>query len=236
MLLAIDTSTDDAGIALYDDGRVLAECAWHSGRRHAEQVLPLIDTLLRQLDATPADLRGLAVALGPGSWSGLRVGLSLAKAIALARQVPLVGVPTLDVLAYPHRHGALPVVPLVRLGRDRYGAAVYRHVDGWRRVGAMRNLALEELPTLTDAGLFCGDVDAAARDLLLQRLGAAAAFAMGADNVRRPAALAELAWQRLRAGAHDDLVALEPIYLGSPVKERGQGDTRHGPGAAGAAG
>ncbi|HEY0739137.1 MAG TPA: tRNA (adenosine(37)-N6)-threonylcarbamoyltransferase complex dimerization subunit type 1 TsaB [Herpetosiphonaceae bacterium] len=218
MLLAIDTSTYDTGVALYN-GRVLAECAWFSDRRHAEQVLPLIDVLLRNLDAAPADLTAIAVALGPGSWSGLRVGMSLAKSLAVAQELPLIGVPTLDVLAFPHRHGALPVVPMVRLGRDRYGAAVFRHAAGWEQAGPLYNLSLEELPGLTDTGLFCGDVDQAARALLIERLGDAAAFAEGADNVRRPAALAELAWSRLQSGSVDDVTALEPIYLGSPVKE-----------------
>jgi tRNA threonylcarbamoyladenosine biosynthesis protein TsaB len=219
MLLAIDTSTNDTGVALYQE-RVLAECAWYSDRRHAEQVLPMIDMLLRNLDATPTDLTAVAVALGPGSWSGLRVGMSLAKSLVLARNLPLLGVPTLDVLAFPHRHGALPVVPMVRLGRDRYGAAVYRHTTAWERVGPLYNLALEELPTITDTGFFCGDVDQAARALLMESLGDAASFAVGTDNVRRPAALAEIAWQRLQAGSTDDVTTLEPIYLGSPVKER----------------
>jgi tRNA threonylcarbamoyladenosine biosynthesis protein TsaB len=221
MLLAIDTSTNDTGVALYD-GRVLAECAWYSDRRHAEQVLPMVDVLLRKLDAAPDDLTAVAVALGPGSWSGLRVGMSLAKSLALARALPLVGVPTLDVLAFPHRHGALPVVPMVRLGRDRYGAAVFRRTTAWAQAGPLHNLSLEELPGLTDSGLFCGDVDQAAYALLLERLGDGAAFAVGADNVRRPSALAELAWQRLQAGAVDDITTLEPIYLGSPVKEKTQ--------------
>lgn len=220
MLLAIDTSTDHSGIALHNGRSVLAECAWFSGRRHAEQVLPLLDLLLRDLDATPADLTAVAVATGPGSWNGLRVGMSTAKALVIARGIPIIGVPTLDVLAYPHRARALPVVPMVRLGRDRYGTAVYRHTSAWERVTEWQNLALDQLPGLTDVGLFCGDVDEAARALLIERLGDAAAFATGADNVRRPAALADLAWQRLEAGAVDDVVSLEPLYLGNPVKER----------------
>ncbi len=232
MLLAIDTSTNDSGVALYDGQTVLAECAWFSGRRHAEQVLPVIDLLLRHLDATAGDLTAVGVALGPGSWSGLRVGMSLAKSLVIARDLPLIGVPTLDVLAFPHRHGALLVVPMVRLGRDRYGATVYRRTSEWGPVSEARNLALEELPLLTDAGLFCGDVDEAARALLMERLGDSASFAVSSDNVRRPAALAELAWMRWRAGQIDDLVGLEPVYLGSPVKERGaerQGPTQAGP-------
>jgi tRNA threonylcarbamoyladenosine biosynthesis protein TsaB len=218
MLVAIDTSTDDSGVALYN-GRVLAECVWASGRRHAEQVLPTLDVLLRHVDATPTDLTAVAIATGPGSWSGLRVGMSLAKALAVAHDLPLIGVPTLQVLAFPFRHGALPVVPMVRLGRDRYGAAVYRHTPRWEQTGAVQNLALDELPGLTDTGFFCGDIDEAARALLIERLGDAAAFASGADNVRRAAALAELASLRFTAGDVDNVVSLEPLYLGSPVKQ-----------------
>lgn len=220
LLLAIDTSTNDSGVALYDGDRVLGECAWFSGRRHAEQVLPLIDLLLRNIDAMPSDLTAVAVATGPGSWSGLRVGMSLAKSLVLAREMPLIGVPTLAVLAFPHRHGVLPVVPMVRLGRDRYGTAVYRNTPTWGPLSEVCNLSLDELPTLTDVGLFCGDVDEAARTLLMERLGDAASFATGSNNVRRPAALAELAWNRLQVGQVDDLVSLEPMYLGSPVKEK----------------
>lgn len=221
MLLAIDTSTNDSGVALATEQRVLAECSWLSGRRHAEQVLPQIDLLLRHLDVEPVGLTAIAVAIGPGSWSGLRVGMSLAKALAVAHDLPLIGVPTLDVLAYPHRQRrAEAVVPLVRLGRDRYGAAVYRWLaDGWRQAEPLRNLALDELRSFAAPLFVCGDVDEAARALLEQHYGAQAHVASGLENVRRPAALAEIAWQRLTRGELDDLVTLEPLYLGSPVKE-----------------
>lgn len=220
MLLAIDTSTNDSGVALYNERGVLAECSWFSGRRHAEQVLPQIDLLLRQLDAEPVDLRAIAVASGPGSWSGLRVGMSLAKALAVAHDLPLLGVSTLDVLACAHRHRRVDaVVPLVRLGRDRYGAAVYRSTaDGWTQVEPVRNLALDDLRSFDPPLFVCGDVDEAARTLLEQHYGSQVGIAIGAENVRRPSLLAEIAWQRLARGDVDDLVALEPLYLGSPVK------------------
>jgi tRNA threonylcarbamoyladenosine biosynthesis protein TsaB len=220
VLLAIDTSTDDSGVALYDQHGVLAESTWRSGRRHAEQIMPMVDLLMQNLRAAPSDLVAVAVATGPGSWSGLRVGMSLAKAVAFARSLPIVGVPTLDVLAYNFRHRGVLVTPLVRLGRDRYGGAVYTNSPDWRRTNPFQNLSLEELPSLIEGGIVCGDVDQAAHDLLQARLGTAVTFATGADNVRRPAALAELAWQRLLSGTVDDLITLEPIYLGSPVKER----------------
>jgi len=220
MLLAIDTSTNHSGVALYNSIGVLAECAWHSGRRHAEQLLPMIDLLLHNLDAMPGDISAVAVATGPGSWSGLRVGMSFAKALVVARELPLIGISTLDVLAYPHRHLPMPVVPMVRLGRDRYGAAMYRATsDGWGRAEPMQNLALDELLHFQGQVHFVGEVDDAARALLIEHKAAEVSFSTGMENVRRPAALAELAWQRLQANDTDEPVQLEPLYLGSPVKE-----------------
>ena len=218
MLLAIDTSTDVSGIALRDERRVLAECVWFSGRRHAEQVMPMIDQMLRNVDVQAADLQAVAVAIGPGSWSGLRVGMSIAKALAIASNLPIIGVPTLDVLAYALRHYADFIVPLVRLGRDRYGAAVYRSTPAWERITPLQNMALDELPSLVEQGLFCGDVDEAAQRLLGERLGAAVQVADGSDNVRRAAVLADLGWQRWQHGDVDDVVTLEPLYLGNPVR------------------
>jgi tRNA threonylcarbamoyladenosine biosynthesis protein TsaB len=218
MLLAIDTSTDVSGVALRDERSVLAECIWFSGRRHGEQVMPMIDHVLRNVDVEPVELQAVTVATGPGSWSGLRVGMSIAKALAVANNIAIIGVPTLDVLAYALRHHATQIVPLVRLGRDRYGAAVYRSAPMWERVAPFQNVSLDELPSLVNQGLFCGDVDDAAHQLLSERYGAAVQFAQGSDNVRRAAVLADLGWQRWQHDDVDDVVTLEPLYLGNPVR------------------
>lgn len=218
MLVAIDTSSDESGVALYDASGVVAECAWRSGRRHAEQVLPTVELLMRHLESAPGDIQAVAVATGPGSWSGLRVGMSLAKAIAVANEVPLLGVPTLDMLAYAQRYAERTILALVRLGRDRYGAAEYEPLsDVPRRRGPFRNLGPGEWQGFSDRLLVCGELDAAARAYWAER-GPGVIVIDGMQNVRRPAALAELAWRRFRAGEADDVVSLEPIYLASPVR------------------
>src|SRR5215218_3300084 len=102
MLLAIDTSTNQTGLACYDERGLLGECVWQSGRDHSAQLLPQLTLLLRHLGRAPADIRAVGVALGPGSWSGLRVGMSSAKGFALARGVPIIGVGTLDALLHQH--------------------------------------------------------------------------------------------------------------------------------------
>jgi len=76
MLLAFDTATDTAGVAVYDATGLRAEANWFAGRGHSSQLLPMAQQLLSNLDLTPAELTGVAVSVGPGSWSGIRVGIS----------------------------------------------------------------------------------------------------------------------------------------------------------------
>ena len=110
MLLAIDTSTKLAGIALYDGARgLIAEYNWHSANRHTEELMPAVAQMMAQAGVTPRDLPAVAVALGPGSFTGLRVALAAAKGLALANGLTLLGVPTLDAVAYPHQAQPVPV-------------------------------------------------------------------------------------------------------------------------------
>jgi tRNA threonylcarbamoyladenosine biosynthesis protein TsaB len=156
----------------------------------------------------------VAVALGPGSWSGLRVGMSTAKGLALARGLPIVGIGTLDALAYQHQRRGATVAPLIRLGRERFATTGLSTREP-------RNVALAELcAEINGRALFCGDIDAEVRETLRLKLGERAQFPTPAANLRRPGFLAELAWQRLQAGETDDVATLEPIYLGQPVKTK----------------
>ncbi len=210
MLLAIDTSTNLTGLACYDAGGLLGECVWQAGREHTAQLLPQLTLLLRHTGRAPDTISAIGVALGPGSWSGLRVGMSTAKGLALARDLPIVGVGTLDALAYQHQRRGVTVVPLIRLGRERFA------VPG---AGEPRNVVLAEIcAEINGRALFCGDVDAEVRETLREKLGDRAQFPLPAASLRRPGYLAELAWQRLQAGDVDDVATLEPIYLGQPVK------------------
>jgi tRNA threonylcarbamoyladenosine biosynthesis protein TsaB len=219
MLLAIDTSTNQTGLACYDEQGLLGECVWQSGRDHSAQLLPQLTLLLRHLGRERAEVRAVAVALGPGSWSGLRVGMSAAKGFALARGVPLIGVGTLDALLYQHERPGAATIPLIRLGRERFATGAARRRGDAPVAIEPRNVTLAEVAAeTTGRALFCGDVDSEVREALRERLGARALFPSPAASARRPAYLAELAWQRLQAGSSDDMATLEPIYLGEPVR------------------
>lgn len=221
MLLALDTATRIAGIALHDGQRLLMEVMWHSERQHTVELMPFVVRMLDQAKVAPSDLRALAVASGPGSFTGLRVALSVAKGLALAHALPLLGVPTLDVVAFPHRHQSLPVCALVQAGRGRLCWGLYGWVDAlWMPLGGYRIDPVEAVAeavagTCRDT-LFAGEVLPESVAVLRERLGERARLLLPAEAIRRAGYLAELAWERLRRGERDDLATLAPIYLHEP--------------------
>ncbi len=220
MLLAIDTATHMAGLSLYDPsrGRILGEECWYSINRHTVELMPRLDRLFGQQGIAPAALTGLVVSLGPGSFTGLRIGLSVAKGLALTLQVPIVGIPTLDVVARPHMIQPLPIWAILQAGRGRICAAQYARGKGrWQRRGDYWLTTLAELcEEAKDPSLFCGEIDGQAADEIRQRLGLEAIIATPAASLRRAAYLAELGWERLARGNTDNASSLSPIYLKNP--------------------
>ncbi len=224
MLLALDTSTQLAGSALYNDSRgLVSEYNWHSANRHTVELMPQVAAMLSQAGVRPADLRAVAVALGPGSFTGLRVALAAAKGIALAVGCRLIGVPTLDAVAYPHQNAPTPVVALIQAGRGRVCWALYAHGPaGWAAQTPYQLSTVEALAqTVTRPTTFAGELLAADRETLLRWCGRARAQIVSpALAMRRAGYIAELAWQRLLAGQFDDPATLSPIYLHEPPQPK----------------
>jgi tRNA threonylcarbamoyladenosine biosynthesis protein TsaB len=224
MLLALDTSTKLAGIALYDGARgLIAEYNWHSANRHTVELMPQVAAMMAQANAKPADLRAVAVALGPGSFTGLRVALAAAKGLALANDLTLLGVPTLDAVAYPHQSQPAPVVALVQAGRGRVCWAIYAHgPGGWANQGPFRVSTVAEMAaTIVRPVVFAGELLPADQETLTGLLGRTRAhFLPPALTLRRAGYLAELAWKRFANGEADDPATLNPIYLHEPDKPK----------------
>jgi tRNA threonylcarbamoyladenosine biosynthesis protein TsaB len=214
VLLAIDTSTTWTGLACYDAHGSLGECAWQSGGSHTSQLLPQLTLLLGHMGRRRDQISAIGVALGPGSWSGLQVGMSTAKGLALAGGLPIVGVGTLAALAYQHERRSTTVVPLIRLGHQRFATTGVGPREP--RIVTLAELCAE----INGRALFCGDIDLEVREALRLKLGDRAQFPTPAANLRRPSYLAELAWRRLQDGEDDDLTTLEPIYLGRPAQAK----------------
>ena len=186
-LLAIDTATDSASVAVYTESGIQAEYTWLTGGQHSQTLLPHVDRLLTQCGLRPADLGAVAVALGPGSYNGLRVGIATAKGLtlALAPRIPLLGVPTLDTLAYPHRRTTGTVQPLLDARRGEFATARYRTRRGhWERLDDYRLATLDEVCAGVERRtLFCGEFAPAVADVLRERLGRRARDGLDLDAI-----------------------------------------------------
>ncbi len=214
MLLALDTSTRSAGIALYDGVQVLSEWVWTSNDHHTVELAPAVALVLQRAALTAADLTVLGVATGPGSFTGLRIGMALAKGLALARHLPLVGIPTLDILAAAQPITVADMVAVLQAGRGRLACAWYQAVDNaWKGLGEASVLSAEDLShKIHRPTWICGELSEEERHLLARKRKNAI-LASPAQSLRRPSFLAELAWQRWQTGQVDDPAALTPTYL-----------------------
>ncbi len=222
MLLAIDTATRYASIALYDGERVISEETWRTANYHTVELMPAIVRLLERQDASVEALVAVGVSLGPGSFTGLRIGMGVAKGLVMAQEIPLLGVPTLETVAYPHFGQRRPICALVEAGRGRLCAQVFHRRRGrWRPTNEPSLTTPQGLCDMVGATtLFCGEIDAALSALLQEQLTDKAILASPAACLRRAGYLAELAWARFQQGQADDPDTLSPIYLQQPASDK----------------
>lgn len=218
MLVAIDTATEYASLALHDGFQVTWEQTWRSNRKHTVELMPHLASALSQVEAGPDRLSCVAVTIGPGSFTGLRVGMSAAKGLAIARDLSLIGVPTLDVLAHAQRPAPQPLCAILQAGRRRICVAYYTWSDAaWTLQGTPRLTTWSGLASGTDSPtLFCGEIDPEGAETLTA-LGDLATVAPPASRLRRAGHLAEMAWQRLNRGEVDNPATLTPVYLKHPT-------------------
>ena len=231
MLLALDTATTTAALAVFDLNKqqLLAELTWEAQRRQTQDLLVTAQHLLAQLDLTPAQLTALAVTTGPGSFTGVRIGISTVKGMALGlpTRPQIIGVPTLAVTAAPW----LPLLAqwqptglicaVIQAGRGRYnwvnfraGQALWRPAVADHQVGGATDLAAALGQDATTPILCVGEVDPPL--LTAVQTLPHVAVVDPVSGWRRAGHLAQLAALHLAAGVDDQLSALEPLYLRAP--------------------
>jgi len=208
LLLALDTSTSTASVALFDGQQVLSESTWLAGREHSTRLLVEVEIALERVGSAVERLTGLVVARGPGSFTGVRVALSVAKGMADGLAIPAWGVSSLDVLALAASSSALPVRAVVEAGRGRYATALYSRGHPLEQPGLATLDQLVEL--VTEPTLVIGELrpDARARLAELEQVR----LAPKAASARRAGFLAELGWQLVQQGERGDPQTLDAIY------------------------
>ncbi len=224
MLLAIDTATRLLSIALHDGDRLMAECTFAADRKHNAVLAPLIKQMLTQTDTTTSGISSLAVSIGPGSYTGLRIGVALAKGMAAARDLPLVPVTTLDTITAASRaaNHSLPLIVTVPAGRSRVIWATYRcEGDAWRIAGEMKLGSWDEL--LAACARPCTltgeiDEDGLQKVRMARDAGGGINLLSPVERFRRAGYMAQVAWERLRNDDNKSYPAdqVMPIYLKSP--------------------
>jgi tRNA threonylcarbamoyl adenosine modification protein YeaZ len=224
MQLAIDTSTDVASLALVQGSEILSELTWLCKQNHTVELYTRLEFLLVKagLDIRSTDC--IFVARGPGSFNGLRVGVSAAKGLAFSLGIPVIGVSTLEVAAYQHAESGLPVCAIQNAGREEMATAIYqqRPRKGWCQLVSEHLTVLKSLATeIRETTIFCGEIDPCTSAEIKKLFKTKAIIAGPAARLRRAAYVAELCQQRFKEGLFDDLSTLQPLYLRRPpITER----------------
>ncbi|MFQ6093075.1 MAG: tRNA (adenosine(37)-N6)-threonylcarbamoyltransferase complex dimerization subunit type 1 TsaB [bacterium] len=215
VVLGIETATATEGVAVVDGRRVMAEHRSDVGSSHAERLMPIILETLGAAGLGFEDVNGIALSIGPGSFTGLRIGLSTAKGLSLARSIPVVAVPTLDGLTYHLPFCRHLVCPVLDAKRHQVYTALYRTTGGLpERLTDFRAVAPDSLlAEIDEPTVFLGDGVPVYRRLIEERLGARAHFAPAHLTSASGSSIALLGHQWLSEGKSVEIRSIEPLYL-----------------------
>ncbi len=213
-ILGIETSTHSGSVSLIESDKILGEFFLNLGPTHSEKLLPMIDWLLSEVGIEKKRIDGIAVSVGPGSFTALRIGISTVKGLAFSLGIPVVGVSSLEVLAM-NLFTSFVICSIIDARRKEVFAAFFKFSDGHLiRVSndiLISPLGLNEM--IRESTIFIGDGAILYRDFLIDALGEFALFCPLNLNFPRASSCAIIGAQRLRDGREDDLSTLVPLYL-----------------------
>jgi tRNA threonylcarbamoyladenosine biosynthesis protein TsaB len=226
MLLAVDTATQSCGLAIVVDGIVQTELILSHRGTHTKQILAAIDAVLSLGESSLEQIDAFAVTRGPGSFTGLRIGISTIKGLSLATGKPLIGVSSLEVLAHQAGGNAARVCSMIDARRNEIYWRVYRREgdslisQSDEQVGSVDLMARQ----IDGACVFVGNAVLQYAGQLPQLVKQEIQTVPDADNIIRPAVLAHLAWRRFLQSDVDAVEAFAPVYLRKSDAELKQGD------------
>lgn len=217
-LLALDTSSMVATVAIMEDERLLAETILNHKKTHSVQLMPLVKELMDNCGVTPEEIDYFAVSLGPGSFTGLRIGVTTIKAMAQALDKPVVGISTLDALAFNLPYGQGVICPIVDAQRDNVYTARYKWDKGvFKKISNYEIVNIEELIELLSKQdedvIFVGDGLNLFKPILAERLQDKAIFPYSAIAIPRASSVATLALQKIEEGLVERAEEIIPIYM-----------------------
>ena len=215
IVVGLETSSTIAGIAVIRDRHVMAEASQELGGVHAEKLPGMLERIMGDLGMEWSEVEGFAISIGPGSYTGLRVGLSLVKGLAYVTKRPVAAVPTLDAIAFQVPCSRYPVHVLTDARRGQVYEARYDTSCGWpERQSEFRVGLLEDvLASIEDKVLLVGSGVDAYRPDIVTVLGERACFPPSGAGRLMASSTAFLGLDQLKRGEQSDLNTLEPLYL-----------------------
>jgi tRNA threonylcarbamoyladenosine biosynthesis protein TsaB len=215
-ILGIDTSTSCGSVGLIEDDTVIAEYLLDIPVTHSERLLRSIEYVLRQAGCSTEDLDGWAISLGPGSFTGLRIGVSTIKGLAFATQKPVAGVPTLDALAFNITPTPYLICPILDARKGEVYTGFYRYEEGnnLKRISVYQAISPEDLTSkIEERTIFLGNGVKTYGDYLRNAVPALATFVPVSLNLPHGSIVARLGLERLHRNEVLDLSTFTPIYV-----------------------
>jgi len=228
LVLGIDTSSVVASIAVATEEKILGEFTINHPKTHSQKLMPMVDQLLKNLELTVKDLDLIAITVGPGSFTGVRIGISIAKGFAQAYNIPVVEISGVEGLAYNIQHFGGVICPIMDARRNQVYSGVYKWNGGnldevikedAYNLDVMIEILKEKTEEYHDKRvIFVGDGVAVHKDVITEKLGSKAVFANSANVLQRGSSVALLGIQkRENAKSYDDVHA---NYLRKSQAER----------------
>lgn len=222
-VLAIDTSSNTASAAVMEDNLLLGEYILNHKKTHSQKIMVMVSSLMADLELTARDIDIYAAAVGPGSFTGLRIGVATVKALAHAAGKRVVSVGTLEALAYNVPYAEHIIVPVMDARRGNVYAASYIWDGGLKEVGAPEGITIEEC--VESCGnfldtIFLGDGALAYREYIEEKLGARALFPHGAAMNLRASSVAAAAMDKAKRGETQTYMEMKPRYIKKSQAEK----------------
>ena len=224
-LLAIDASGIAGSVAYIKDGKLAGEYYICDKLTHSQTIMPMLEDMKTLLNINLEEVDAVAVTSGPGSFTGLRIGVTAAKALALALEVPIIGVPTLDTMAHAMVYTEYLICPIMDARRNQVYTALYKwEAQTLKRLTDHMAVDIEAyLTDLKDRGekiIFLGDGVGVYEKRIKEELGEKAVFAPSFCNLQHASILADVATKLYQEGQVEDPSLFVPIYLRKSQAER----------------
>ena len=217
-ILGIDTSTKFCNLGLIEDEDILIEYTINGlKKKHSSILVPAIRDLLKTIDLKMEEISGIAVSIGPGSFTGLRIGLSVAKGLSYSCSLPLLGITTLDAMAFPLKEIPYLICPVLESKKNEIYDVVFRGGDSLYKVMDYKcediQSLLARLSLLKEKIIFLGDGIKKYRDIIKEKLGKDALFIDSQINLPMATSVAFLGLNKLKKGEEDIISTITPFYL-----------------------